>query len=406
MNLDNIKRYYLSFLLFTFSQGIVGVFLNLFFFSSGSYAAVLYFQLALTAGLFLMFTLSGYLMNRFMPRDLFIAGEVFRVAILITLIVAIGYFSNVMIFGFIYGLSSGLFWAGSNNILYDITLKKNRFALISTINALSSVIAMISPLFGGTLVQFAGTAGSSRFVMDFAVAAAVLLSSVLAIRKLDVHNIQQGKKFRLKDTLIKVHGYSDFKSLFFFSQLFAVPFSIVMPIYVFQITSNYFLVGVYVSFTLLVSTVSGLIFRRGFKRWNAFVRVGIVATIASSLFLVFPSFMPPPINVFFFSFVYALVNAPLNNKATTNFLVLVEKEHGIDRSLFWINREYYLNFSRLGICLLLLAIVALPAGTLLVIYLFPLLSFYGVSYLKTANEPSPKLLAISYNGMFTTKINR
>jgi hypothetical protein len=69
-----IERYYLSFNLYALGNGLVAVFLNLFFLSNHSYLAVLYFQLATYATAFAAYMLSGYVLPKYSPKHLYVLG--------------------------------------------------------------------------------------------------------------------------------------------------------------------------------------------------------------------------------------------------------------------------------------------------------------------------------------------
>lgn len=144
--------------------------------------------------------------------------------------------------------------------------------------------------------------------------------------------------------MIKGRGlYNKFKAYFFLSQLFAIPFLVILPIYVFQTTGSYLIAGIFASYFVLASVVSNILFRNGVKRWNAFVKISILAIILSSFALIFTRSVGAPLNAFIFTGIYTFFSTPLDNKTSFNFYRMIDSYSDINRVFFWINRQYYIN---------------------------------------------------------------
>ena len=110
----DILNFYLSFNAYSFGGGLIGVFLNLFFFTNDSYITVLYFQIISFVIILAGYLISGYLMNRYGPKHLYVFGLALSIILFVGLFAYSSVFSNVLVFSVAYGLASGLFWSGCN----------------------------------------------------------------------------------------------------------------------------------------------------------------------------------------------------------------------------------------------------------------------------------------------------
>ncbi len=386
-----LKWYYASFNLFVFSQGLIGAFLNLFFFANDSYVSVLYFQLFVIIGVTLAFIGSGYLLRSIKPKDLYAAGEIARVVILISLVAAAGFISNLFFFGILYGISGGLFWSGNNIITYDVTEKMDRNAFISFNNIASGVATFAAPFMAGVLIQFSLLRGPLRFLWDFAAAGAILGLSAVTIRRIGRADGEVLPSFSFRDTIIKGRSmYQKFKAYFFLSQIFAIPFLIILPIYVFQITGSYLIAGIFTSYMVLASVASNFIFRNGARRWDLFMRIAVLAIMLSSITLLMPKIIQPPWNAFLFTGLYTFFSTPLNNKAALNFYKLIDSNRDINRVFFWINREYYINIARALVVLLMFALLfVFRVSSLGLLLMLPFLTPYALIFLKVSHDGIP-----------------
>ena len=78
MNLNRVRLYYISFNLYNFSTGMIGVFLNLFILATASLLSVIYFNIFFYAGLELLYFATVYTLDYLGPKDLYILGAAIR----------------------------------------------------------------------------------------------------------------------------------------------------------------------------------------------------------------------------------------------------------------------------------------------------------------------------------------
>ena len=382
-----IERYYLSFNLAIFGNGLVAVFLNLFFLSNYSYVAVLYFQLVTYATAYGAYALAGYVYPKYSPKHLYVLGLALSGLVLIDLLAVSGPLSNPFAFGVLYGITIGVFYAGNNPLMHDITRSANRTTFVATNNFLTGAVSLVAPVCAGALIQFSTFSGVERYLWDFAVACAVFLLATLVILRAryesrPTHGYAVARTIRGPGP-----GYRRFQWLFFASQLFSIPIGIVLPIFVFQRTGSYLLTGVFASYLLAVAVVANFAFRRGFRREGPFAIVAVAGIIASSLVL-FVNWNPA-LMAFAFGGVYTVLSTPLSNMVMVEFMERIDREPGPDRVLVWANREFYLGVGRmvvLGAMVVFASFVVRNPSD--VVYLLPLLTVGALAYLGVVTAPS------------------
>ncbi len=375
-----LRNYYLSFNLYMFAFGLVSVFLNLLFFSQGSYLAVVYFNLATYFFLPITFALSGYLLGRYRPKHLYMIGEIAIIAVFASLFVFGNLVSNVIVFGSLYGIASGVFWAGNNVVGYDLTKNSDRTEFISTNNLISGIVGLIAPLVAGILIQYSNLPGVLKFLWDFAAASVFLIASSAMMMRLK--SKEKRIRFSLRGTVVKNRAeYTKFKFYYVLREFFMIPCLVILPIYVFQITNSYLIAGVFASYVVVVSVLANLAVKKGLRIRSDLTFLAIFAIIGSSAFLLVPSIVAPPINVFIFAGIYIAATTPLDNAANSEFMKFIDRNSDVNRVMFWINNEYYLGISRVFILVILALVIILLQNSLNLILIFPVLSLYSFVYL-------------------------
>ena len=378
--MGTVASYFLSYNLYAFATGLVGVFLNLFFFSNYSFLAVLYFQITTYLTELTAYLLSSYLLPNWRPKRLYVLGLGVSAFVVIDMLAASRYVSSAFFFGALWGTAAGVFWAGNNPMMHDITRNANRTPFVATNGFLTGIVTLAAPVSAGVLVQFSNFTGVLRYVWDFSITAAFLLASALVILR------TRGETDRaMRDPSDTARGrpgreFARFRVFFVSSQLFAIPVGIILPIYVFQVTGSYVVTGFFASYTILVSIAANIGWRNGFRRDSRFVLFATVAIIASSVLLLVQ--WAPPLDAFAFVGVYTLLSTPLANMVMVEFMDLIDRSGSLDRTRVWADREFHLGVGRaavLGATIVIATYVI--RNSIDLIFILPFLSLYAVSYL-------------------------
>ncbi len=378
----NIRRYYLSFNLNVFAMGLVGVFINLYFFSTGSYVDVIYYQIFAYLFTFVAFALSGYLMNRYRPNRVYMLGSALFIFLLIDLLSSTGFLSSAIVFGAAWGVAIGMFYAGNNVIMFDITERANRTNFVATNNALGGLARFFAPIIAGALIEFSALPGTQKFFWDFAITAVFLLLSIyfiIKVRDNDGYNLNYSLK---KDIIRGRDSHIKFSAYFALDALFVKAFGIILPIYVFQITRSYLIAGIFAGFIILLGMVTNFVFRKGFRADGPFVNIAVPGMIISSLVLLFPSVISSLAAAFVFGGLYTIFSTPLDNAVLVNYMKFLDKNRDINREMFWVNREFYLMMGRMAVLLPMLLIAFFLTNTMDFVFIIPVLSLYAPIYYK------------------------
>ncbi len=386
MNLDKVKLYFISFNLYNFSGGLLSVFLNLFILATVSLAAVIYFNIFYYAGLELSYFATVYALGRFKPKDLYIIGTIIRAATIGMLVLSASMVSNVIIFGFAYGASIGTFWLGNNIITSDISKGTNRRSFVNNNNVIGNIVGFVAPALAGVMIQYSQFAGPLRFIYDFIAAIVVLLACAYVMYFSKLGNPTRPMRLGFRDSAINELGYNDFKWYNFFWNIFYLPFSIILPIYLLLLTNNYVITGLYASLLVLVSLFANYLAALKQRYWRRFMRLGIVTSMGLGLTLLVPQVINPVFSIFFFSVTFTIFSTPLNNQASSNLLEQIDRS-AKDRIYFWINREYYISAGR-AVTLALMAIVLYfsPNNIVYLVYIVPIATLYSLTYFNVAGR--------------------
>jgi MFS family permease len=395
MKFGRASLYYVSYNLNSFSAGLIALFINLFVLATSSLLGVILFNILYYTGLEIALFGCAYWITKIDPKDFYIAGNVIRAVTLISLLAAASLVSNIIIFGLLYGISIGTFWLGNNVLSSDISKGLDRRDFVYRNNLLTSIVSFIAPTLAGLMIEYAPYTGSAQFMYDFAAAFVMLIASAYVISLVKMDKADKPLAFRISDIRIKHDGYGAYKLNFFLSQIFAIPYSILLPIYVFEITGSYTIAGLYGSLLLFVAIFANYIGRVRLSAWGTTVKVLIAGTIASSLLLLVPSMVSPLLAIFVFSVVYTIAYTPLNNQVTSNFMELID-ESTKNRVYYWLNREFYIYAGRASVLVAIaVALFESASNSVYLLYSFPLMVLFCVTYLKTANRAAGRPAKLS-----------
>ncbi|MCY0851614.1 MFS transporter [Thermoplasma acidophilum] len=371
-------KYYASYNLFAFANGMFGIFINILFFTRFSLLSVMEYQAAIQTTQTIMFILSGYMLRTTNARTLFSIGTVMRSFIIFGMVFLKGPFYVPYTFGLLYGIPSGVFWAGNNTLSQAITRKVNRFNFLSTNSAISNLAGLLAPLIAGFIVSESPGAGIARYRIDFVISALLLIAAGLIAMTIRETG-ERRKSFGIRDTVIDNPDYLRFKIYFFLSNMLTIAISTFTPVYIFYLTHSYIIAGLFGTFLAIIAVSSNLSSIYLQKRIGSSYRILIAITIAASiLYAVRGSFAT--IAVFAASGIISFLMTPLGNAAMSsfmNFLDRIEYSSG-----YWINREYYLVSGRI-VTFLILSVISI-AGSSVYDYALaiPALSFTVIGYLK------------------------
>ena len=352
---SNIIRYIISYNSFNFANGLAGSFLNILFFSAGNLTTVIEYQFAYQISQLFTFVLSGLIVNYVQTKFIYSLSTPLRAISLIGSVLIGGIFMNQFFFGFIYGFSSGLFWAGNAIIAMEVSRGKDRLAFLSFNSTVAYIASLVSPIIGGVALQITPFSGTMRYVIVFAATAALLVYSGASGLFINVTE-RQHPKIRFLDSIrANKHVKWQFKSYFYFSSFYGLALSIILPVYIFKITGSYTIVGILVASMAASSAIGNILTPRMLNRKSNSLLPYLysIAIILTSIVFI-GNFHVPMAVLFLAGDVALLLTAPMNNRSMSNFMNSVD----LLTTFFpyWVNREYYLLAGRYTVLITLLAV--------------------------------------------------
>lgn len=150
-----VKNLLYSYALYLISYPIMGIFINTYFWrQTNDISLIAAYNLGFFIALPLGFYLNGLLLRRFHILKLYWVGNVLQgLAAFLAIFIPSLSFTQVFIYGLIYGIGGGLYWGNKNYITLKITKGKNRLYYNNLESSLDLVISIIMPiLIGWTLV--------------------------------------------------------------------------------------------------------------------------------------------------------------------------------------------------------------------------------------------------------------
>ena len=367
---------------FYFANGLASSFINILFFSSGSIISVLEYQMTYQFSQLFMFMISGQISNRLDTKHIYSAGNILRGVSLISTVLIGGIFFNQFFFGLIYGISGGLFWAGNAIVSLEVSRGKDRLNFLSINSTVSYIVSLVSPILGGIALELTPLKGVFRYSILFAATAILLIYSAIEVELLKIKE-NRSKKVRIIDSIYADrHIKTAFKSYFFFSSVYIFAISVVLPVYVFEVTHSYYIVGLLGAFMAGMSVVGNVFSPKLIKRGTKNISFFYAAIIIGSSFL-FLHMTHPVLFSFITGGIALLFVAPINNRSMSNFMNSVDL---LTTSFpYWINREYYLVAGRFSILLLTFILIAffginvyIPALTFASLTVIPMLSAVNI----------------------------
>ena len=339
--LDPLK-YYVSFGFFSFSNGLFGIFINVLFFASNNISEVIYFQISLQISQTLFFLVGTYLIAYVSARFLYSIGTFLKAAVISSLFISPFFSGNAVYFGLLYGISSGIFWAGNATFTLAISRSIKRFNFLSINSAVSSLTSLVAPSVAGVLIAYSLATGIDRYLNDFLLASLLLLLSGF-VSLLVRSSGEKGGEFHIKNTIIRENDYGKFRILFFASSILGMVMSTLIPVYVFYLTRNFVLTGAYGTVTASVGFVSNVIAPYMKRKVRDYVPYAIIMVILSSIAYIL-RFSYTLVLIFLASSIILFFITPLSNLGVSEFMQFLD---GFKKTRhFWINREYYLVAGR------------------------------------------------------------
>jgi len=174
-----------SYFLQSAANPILGTFMNAYIWSiDGGFTGIVNFSLGSFLGLPITFFINGLLLKKFYVGFLYAAGS-FTLGLSVALVILLTRAGvvNFLIFGFIFGVGYGFYWANRNYLTLTETKSKNRNYFTGINLALETVTSVLVPLCIGWFIYFGKILGIDTYVVNSAVSLMFLLWAGLLVAK-------------------------------------------------------------------------------------------------------------------------------------------------------------------------------------------------------------------------------
>ncbi len=167
--------------------------------------------------------------------------------------------SYIYVLGFLYGLEEGFYYSVYNMIESDGIENKKREKYLGSSNAFKNIVAIIFPLFFGSLIQ------NSGFIKSIIVVLIIVILEIILSMILKDENIPKENKIDLKNFNKEMKKYPQFKSIiksYFCSGLTYSEgaLSYVVTIYIIKVFSESISLGIFTSIFSCISIIIGFLF--------------------------------------------------------------------------------------------------------------------------------------------------
>jgi MFS transporter, YQGE family, putative transporter len=166
-----------SIALFSIIGPIFSIFINAFIWrQSQEFMLVSFYNIMVFAAIPLGFYLNGLLLRRIQPNILYFLGLLLSGLVIVVLIYlpSLDYIS-VGIFGFIHGITAGMYWANRNLLTLKTTTSENRIYFSGLESILSTYSKIIVPLVIGWFIVLGSTTNLYSEVTGYKIVAFVML---------------------------------------------------------------------------------------------------------------------------------------------------------------------------------------------------------------------------------------
>jgi YQGE family putative transporter len=213
------QKLFFSIALFSIISPIFSMFINAFIWrQSQEFMLVSFYNILVFAGVPLGFYINGLLLRKFAPNILYFAGLLIG-GIVITILIYLPFltYASVGVFGFIHGLSAGLYWANRNLLTLKTTTSDNRIYFSGLESILSTYSKIIIPFIIGWFIVLGSSANLYSEITGYKIVAVIMLLVVaitgilmmtftiktIPYRQLLLQNVRSSwQKFRLLQVIL------------------------------------------------------------------------------------------------------------------------------------------------------------------------------------------------------------
>lgn len=250
--------------LYTTAEGLCQIFVSVYFWvESLDFMAVCRHYLALYAVTPVVFTLAGWLAQRYDRLLVYRLGLALHAAYYLTLLLLRENAATYSVhLGVLLGITWGFFWAGQNTFSFDVTRSGNRERFFGLQLSIDGICGFVAPLIGGTVIWLTpGTLLGYQIIFGCAV---VIYIACLVISYWMPHDNAR-RPFKLKRALFPGRDQRDWRLIMLASLTMAGAFNIfifLLSLLMYQQTDTEVAVGAFSAFQAIAGVAVSYILSR------------------------------------------------------------------------------------------------------------------------------------------------
>lgn len=191
---DVVKHLLYSYILYLISYPIIGLFINAYFWrQTEDITLIAAYNLGFFIALPIGFYINGLLLRRFHILKLYWIGTVLQgVAAFLAIFAPTLSFDRVLVYGLIYGIGGGLYWANKNYITLKITKGRNRLYYNNLESSIDLIVNIVMPVLIGWFIVLGAkidfyTADSAYKILIFIVLILLTVSGYI-LQSADIYS--------------------------------------------------------------------------------------------------------------------------------------------------------------------------------------------------------------------------
>ena len=334
---------------FGFALALGEIFLQVFLFTLGGFQAVIKYNLISTCFIVVFAFFAGWLLTRTTSKNLLLMGLSGYIALFLLLFLFRENSLSLLVFlGMLHGMATGLFWAAMNLLQYVYTTDETRYRFFGTQSFLFSVTGGIAPIIGGIIISLSGALISKEAGYATLFFCIALLMSILFW---EVKKISEQKHIQFSFCDMTRHRRSRVWNLVLINEFFYGLFDFLLmafiPIFIFIIVKEEFVLGVLNAAAAVAASCAALFARFILtKKSTSFILTSFLSAFGLLMFSYQQNWWGIAALIIFY---YATM--PILNVAASKIIFKIidsSSEHSWQYKYhFFLEREIMLNIGRI-----------------------------------------------------------
>lgn len=287
----------------------------------------------------------------------------------------------IYLVGLLYGLEEGFYYSVYNILESDGITNEERAKFAGTYTATESILSILFPLIFGSLIYVTG------FLKSLIVVFIIVIIRIILSFKYKDTNIPKGNKTNMKEYFELTKKDKKFKQMYIVEFLNGLvyseaAFSYIVTIYIIEVFSDSFSLGIFTSIFSIITFVIGILFAKFIKKehYAKAIKISMIFTIISLVFMIFNCNAVTIVLLNLFQTISKKLKNLItgNNQANLSNDIKIQKEY---KTEYWLANETSLVIGRI-ISSSIFILVAYTDPTIMIIIYAIFLTLFAINSIK------------------------